>query len=160
MTKDVEDGVAGREAKRKTTVKVNGCRGTGCEDGWSDRGGYWGQAEMDDPLWQPLKGGAKRKRTQLTSSDCNFLEKKRLKLISSLIFYVFIITHTESKVCQGLSKDVFFKLCKTALNYLFFMLPLNSHQLHFCILLAVIIHPCICLSLSGSWGHWSLPQLP
>lgn len=59
MTKDVEDGVAGREAKRKTTVKVNGCRGTGCEDGWSDRGGYWGQAEMDDPLWQPLKGGAK-----------------------------------------------------------------------------------------------------
>lgn len=121
---------------------------------------------MDDPLWQPLKGGAKRKRTQLTSSDCNFLEKKRLKLISSLIFfYVFIITHTESK-CPRFFKDFqkmcffFFKLCKTALNYLFLMLPLNSHQLHFCILLAVIFHPCICLSLSGSWGHWSLPQLP
>lgn len=42
MTKHVDDEVAGREAKRKTTVKVNGCRGTGCEDGWSDRGGYWG----------------------------------------------------------------------------------------------------------------------
>lgn len=65
---------------------------------------------MDDPLWQPLKGGAKRKRTQLTSSDCNFLEKKRLKLISSLIFfYVFIITHTESK-CPRFFKD-FQKMC-------------------------------------------------
>lgn len=89
---------------------------------------------MDDPLWQPLKGGAKRKRTQLTSSDCNFLEKKRLKLISSLIFYVFIITHTESKVCQGLSKDVFFKLCKTALNDLFFYVTIkftSTSFLHF-----------------------------
>lgn len=48
-TKDIDDGAARQEEKRKTT----GCSKEGYEKSWCHRRGGQGEMKADDLLWQP-----------------------------------------------------------------------------------------------------------
>lgn len=66
--KDVDDGTARQEGKRKAKEEVYGYGEGRHAGGWRYRGRCRGQKEMemDDLLWQPLMGTAERRKRKST----------------------------------------------------------------------------------------------
>ncbi|KAF7662132.1 hypothetical protein LDENG_00246020 [Lucifuga dentata] len=65
LEKDAEDGAARQDEKRKVKEEVYRCGKRGHAGGRRHGGGRRGQGEMeaDDPLWRPIKGAVKRRRS-------------------------------------------------------------------------------------------------